>query len=46
MADKQNDIKNYSYHFIFSDETRDMAYEVIEAYKKEKATQGGLKRIK
>ena len=46
MADKQNDIKNYSYHFIFSDESCKEVYEVIEAYKKEKATQGGLKRIK
>ena len=46
MADKQNDIKNYSYHFIFSDEKRNEAYEIIEAYKKEKATQGGFKRIK
>ena len=46
MADKQNDIKNYSYHFIFSDEKREEAYGIIEAYKKEKATQGGLKRIK
>lgn len=46
MADKANEIKPYSLHFIFSDEKRDEAYEVIEAYKKGLPTNKGMKRIK
>ena len=46
MADKQNDIKGYSYHFIFSDETREQTCEIIEAYKKGLPTGMGMKRIK
>ena len=46
MADKQSDIKPYSHHFIFSDESSDECYKIIEAYKKGLPTQGGKKRIK
>ena len=46
MADKENDIKPYSLHFIFSDENREEAYEIIEAYKKGFSKSGGMKRIK
>lgn len=46
MADKQRDIDDFSYHFIFSDETKDEAYEIIEAYKKGLPTSMGMKRIK
>ena len=46
MADKISDIKNYSHHFIFSDETADEVYEIIEAYKKGISTSKGIKRIK
>ena len=46
MADKQRDIDDFSYHFIFSDETKDEAYEIIEAYKKGLPTNMGMKRIK
>lgn len=46
MADKQRDIGGYSYHFIFSDESRKEAYEIIEAYKKGLPTSKGMKRIK
>lgn len=46
MADKMNDIKDYSHHFIFSDEKENEAYEVIEAYKKGLCTSKGIKRIK
>ena len=46
MADKENDIKPYSPHFIFSDEGQSEAYEIIEAYKKGLPTTGGMKRIK
>ena len=46
MADKQNDISDFSYHFIFSDEPRDKCYEIIESYKNKKATNGDFRRIK
>lgn len=46
MADKQDEIKHYSHHFIFSDENRDECYKIIEAYKKGLPTQGSKKRIK
>lgn len=46
MADKLSEIENYSHHFIFSDEARDEAYKVIEAYKKGLPTNRGMKRIK
>ena len=46
MADKENDIKQFSYHFIFSDENRDECYKIIEAYKKGMPTENGKKRIK
>ena len=46
MADKKDDIKPYSHHFIFSDEATSEAYEIIEAYKKGLPTNGGKKRIK
>ncbi len=46
MADKKDDIKPYSHHFIFTDETSSESYEIIEAYKKGLPTTNGKKRIK
>ena len=46
MADKQSEIKGHSLHFIFSDESMDEAYKIIEAYKKGLPTEKGMKRIK
>lgn len=46
MADKEQDIKDYSVHFIFADEDRDKAYKIIEAYKKGLPANSGMKRIK
>ena len=46
MADKIKDIDMYSFHFIFSDEKREEAYKIIEAYKKGLPTNMGMKRIK
>ena len=46
MADKMGELKNYSHHFIFSDENRERAFEIIEAYKKGLPTNMGMKRIK
>ena len=46
MADKQDDIKGFSHHFIFSDEGKREAYEIIESYKKGLPTNMGMKRIK
>ena len=46
MADKQEDIKNYSWHFIFTNESKDAAYKIIDAYKKGTAASVSIKRIK
>ncbi|MBO5286971.1 MAG: U32 family peptidase [Clostridia bacterium] len=46
MADKQGDIKDYSCHFIFTDETRKECEGIIDAYKRERATALSFKRIK
>lgn len=46
MADKQEDISSYSWHFIFSDEKRDECYEIIEAYKNKSSTSKRIRRIK
>lgn len=46
MADKQSDINDFSYHFIFSDESRDECYEIIESYKNKKAKNGDFRRVK
>ncbi len=46
MADKPSDINDFSYHFIFSDETKNECYEIIEAYKNKKAKNGDFRRIK
>ena len=46
MADKPSEISSHSHHFIFSDETADKCYEIIEAYKNKKATTGDFRRIK
>ena len=46
MADKMDSLKGHSYHFIFTDESQDQCYEIIEAYKAKKAPQGGFRRIK
>ena len=46
MADKQGEINKYSYHFIFTDEDKGECYEIIEAYKKQKPTTKGMRRIK
>jgi putative protease len=46
MADKLDELSKHSLHFIFSDETKEECYEIIEAYKKKKAPSGSFKRIK
>jgi hypothetical protein len=46
MADKTNEISSHSHHFIFSDETADKCYEIIETYKNKKAATGDFRRIK
>lgn len=47
MADKLNDIENYSKHFIFTDETREMCEKIIESYKNgRQASIRSFKRIK
>ena len=46
MADRLDKIKNHSHHFIFTDETKAQAYEIIEAYKNGVAPKGNVKRIK
>lgn len=46
MADKLDDISDFSYHFIFSDETKNECCKIIENYKNKKATGGNFRRIK
>ena len=46
MADRQGEISKHSYHFIFADEDRKECYEIIEAYKKQKPSTKGMRRIK
>ena len=46
MADKAEDIINFSNHFIFSSENREECKKIIEAYKNKKAPSGTFRRIK
>lgn len=46
MADKQSALSSHSLHFIFSDESQGVCYDIIEAYKSGKASNGQIKRIK
>ena len=46
MADKQDDIRGFSHHFIFSDESQREVDKIIEAYKRGLPTDMGMKRIK
>ena len=46
MADKLNEIENYSHHFIFTDESRDKCEEIISNYKNRRSISGSFKRIK
>jgi putative protease len=46
MADRLDELSKHSLHFIFSDETKEECYQIIEAYKKKKAPSGSFKRIK
>lgn len=46
MADRQDMLSDFSWHFIFSDETRRECYEIIEAYKHSKPTNKSIRRIK
>ncbi|MBQ7907260.1 MAG: U32 family peptidase [Clostridia bacterium] len=46
MADKQGDISHLSWHFIFSDESKNECYDIIEAYRKKAPTNKALRRIK
>ncbi len=46
MADKLNEIDDFSWHFIFSSESRDECEKIIEAYKNKKASNGSFRRIK
>lgn len=46
MADKQNDIKNHSWHFIFTDETSEDCAEIIESYKYAIPTSKKVRRIR
>ncbi len=46
MADKQNEIQNHSWHFIFTDETPEDCAEIIESYKYGLPTNRKVRRIK
>lgn len=46
MADRLDKIKDFSHHFIFTNETKKECFDVIEAYKKNKEPKGNVKRIK
>lgn len=46
MADKQGDIKNHSWHFIFTDETPEDCAEIIESYKYSIPTSKKIRRIR
>ena len=46
MADKQEEISDFSTHFIFSQEKREECEKIIEAYKNKKAPSGAFRRIK
>jgi hypothetical protein len=46
MADRLDELSKHSLHFIFSDETKEECYQIIEAYKKKKAPSGSFNRIK
>ena len=46
MADKSAQIADFSWHFIFTDESGSECYDVIEAYKKTLPTSAKIRRIR
>ena len=46
MADRMDKLKDFSHHFIFTNEAKKESYEIIEAYKKGIPTNKSVKRIK
>lgn len=46
MADKMEELKNFSHHFIFSCESNKKCQEIIEAYKKGIPSSDSIRRIK
>ncbi len=46
MADKLSQIKDFSWHFIFTGESRDECFDVIEAYKSQRPTSDKVRRIR
>lgn len=46
MADRMEKLKDFSHHFIFSNETKKECYDIIEAYKHKLQPKGSVKRIK
>lgn len=46
MADKSAQIADFSWHFIFTDESRGECYNVIEAYKQGLTTSAKIRRIR
>ncbi|MBQ7411777.1 MAG: U32 family peptidase [Clostridia bacterium] len=46
MADKAEQIASHSWHFIFTDETADECYDIIEAYRNGAPTQKKIRRIR
>ena len=46
MADRMDKLKDFSHHFIFTNETKKECFDVIEAYKHNLQPKGNVKRIK
>ena len=46
MADRMDKLKDFSHHFIFTNETKKECFDVIEAYKHNRQPKGNVKRIK
>ena len=45
MADRQDQIEHHSWHFIFTDESKQECYDIIEAYKNGAPTDKKVRRI-
>ena len=46
MADRMDKLKDFSHHFIFTNETKKECFDIIEAYKHKLQPKGSVKRIK
>lgn len=46
MADKMNALKNFSHHFIFTNESKEECIKIINAYKNGYVSDGKIRRIK